>query len=348
MRPTAVACGFVLSRVVDGAREYLLLTNRRRGEPGLPKGHQERGESEEETARRETEEETGLTDLAVDPFFRRELRYPARRHGVLHDKTAVYFLATARSGTVRLSKEHSAFRWAPLADALAALSLESLRGVVREAALFLKDSALFDLERASEDEAERHLRSLPHADEGLVAHLRGGARLARRFAEALHDAGVRVDVEASAVGTLLHDVGRATGEHADHQRAGLRHLRATPLAPYAYACISHFTKGASAAELLAAGVPEDTVADFRRMIDGSSLTWEERCAALADACMMQTTPVPPRRRFEDLRRRYDARALIDLQERRTAALRAEMTAALRKDPLALVGLAEGDGAEGAP
>jgi bis(5'-nucleosidyl)-tetraphosphatase len=338
MRPSVVACGFVLARVVGGVREVLLLTNRRRGEPGLPKGHQEPGETDEQTARRETEEETGLVDLEVDPHFRRELRYPARRQGVLCDKRVVYFLATLRSGEVRLSDEHSAFRWAPLREALAALDFPNLRAVVRDAALFAKDPALFELEPAGEEDADRHLRSLPRADPGLVGHLRGGARLARRFAEALRDAGAPVHVEAAAVATLLHDVGRALGDHADHQRAGVRHLRTTPLAPYAVACISHFTKGADAADLVAAGVPAPTVADFRRLIDGSSLTWEERCAALADACMMQATPVPPARRFEDLRRRYDAAALIDLQERRTAAIREEMERAIGRDPLALVGL----------
>jgi 8-oxo-dGTP pyrophosphatase MutT (NUDIX family) len=342
--PASVACGFVLSRLSAGPREYLILVNRRRGEAGLPKGHREGEETEVETALRETEEESGLTDLDVDPHFRRRLHYPARRGGVLHDKTVVYLLATARRGEVRLSDEHSSFRWAPLADALAALPFENLRAVVRDAAIFLKDPALFLLEPADEPAADAHLRSLPHADERLLAHLRGGARLARRFAAALVDAGTPVHVEAAAVGTLLHDAGRALGEHADHQRAGVRHLRTTPLAAYAFACISHFTKGAPDADLLAAGVPEETVRDFRRLVDGSTLTWEERCAALADSCMMGPTPAPPAERFRDLRRRYDAPALIDLQERRTAAIRAEMEPALGRDPLALVGLHGRDGA----
>jgi 8-oxo-dGTP pyrophosphatase MutT (NUDIX family) len=341
MRPSVVACGFVLARPAGAVREVLLLQNRKTGEWGLPKGHQEDGETDERTARRETEEETGLVDVAVDPHFRREIRYTARRRGVLNDKRVVYFLATLRAGEVRLSSEHSAFRWAPLGEAFAALTFPNLRAVVRDAALFAKDPALFDLEPASEAAADAHLRSLPHADAGLVGHLRGGARLARRFAEALQGARASVHVEAAAVATLLHDVGRALGEHADHQRAGVRHLRETPFAPYGVACISHFTKGADAADLVAAGVPAETVADFRRLVDGSSLTWEERCAALADACMMQATPVPPARRFEDLRRRYDAPALIDLQERRTAAIRDEMGRAIGTDPLALVGLANG-------
>jgi bis(5'-nucleosidyl)-tetraphosphatase len=334
--PTRTACGFVLVREAGPGLQYLLLTNRSRGELGLPKGHAEDGESELATALRETAEETGLTDLAPDPWFRRTVRYPTQRREQRYEKTVVYLLARLRNGDVRLSEEHSEHRWVPLGDALAALPYASLRGIVYDAALFLKDPALFALEPATEAEADALLASQPHADARLLAHLRGGARLARSFAGALAAAGVPVHGEAAAAGTVLHDLGRALGQHEDHQRVGLRHLRNTRLAPYGFACVSHFTKGASVEELLAAGLERDLVEDFRRLIDGSTLTWEERCAALADACMMGPTPVPPAERFRDLRARYDAPRLIDLQERRTAAIHAELAAATGRDPLTLV------------
>jgi bis(5'-nucleosidyl)-tetraphosphatase len=341
MLPESRACGFVLWRTDGVEKRYLVLVNRERGEAGLPKGHAEPGESDLDTARRETEEETGLRreDLDVEDGFRRELRYEAERRGRRFDKTVVYFLAEARGeGEVRLSPEHSAFAWLPYRDALARLPFDTLRSVLREAALYLKDSALFALEPAREADADAHLRSLPHADDGLVGHLRGGARLARRFAEALREAEEPCDVEAAAAGTLLHDVGRALGEHADHQRAGLEHLRKTPLAAYGFACVSHFTKGAPIEDLRAVGIPEPTLSAFRRLIDTRRMTWEERCAALADACMKGTEPTSPRERFEDLRRRYGAGALIDLQERRTDAIRREIQEWIGRDPLSLVGL----------
>lgn len=336
--PQVQAAGFVLVRGAPRGLEYLLLMNRGRREMGLPKGHAETGETELATALRETEEETGLTDLAPDPWFRRALRYAARRRGELTDKTVVYLLARLRSGRVRLSSEHSEHRWLPLSEALAALPFQALASVVREAALFLKDPALFQAERATEEQARAHLVSLPQADARLVDHLTGGARLARAFAADLARAGVPVDGEATAAGTLLHDVGRALGQHDDHQRAGLRHLRQTRLAPYGFACLSHFTKGADLEALVAAGVARSTAEDFRRLIDGASLTWEERCAALADACMLGDRPRPPAERFRDLRARYDAPALIDLQERRTEEIRAEIARATGRDPVAHAGL----------
>jgi len=332
------SAGFESEGFESAGFEYLALTNRRRSEPGLPKGHSNPGESALETALRETEEETGLTDLDVRGDFRRELDYVVRRRGRDWHKRVVLFTAVAQSGKVRLSEEHSAHAWLTLDEMLDALPYEDLDRAVFDAALFLKDPALFALAPATESEADRYLRSLPHATKGLLGHLRGAARLARRFAEALAESGKRVNAEATAVGTLLHDVGRALGDHADHQRAGLIHLRKTALAPYGFACISHFTKGARPKALRSAGVARDVVADFRRLIDLRPLTWEERCAALADACMMQDEPVRPRVRFADLRRRYDAPDLIDLQERQTKKIRRKIEGAIGVDPIQLVGL----------
>ena len=338
--PPSRACGFILSRRRPDAPEpeYLLLDSHRDGAPGFPKGHVDGAETDLETAWRETREETGLTDLAPDPDFRAEIAYRVRKGPQSLWKTVVYFRATLRSGEVRLSHEHVAHAWLALPEALARLSFDSLRDVLRRAALHAKDPALFRLTPPDLAAADRHLASLPHADPALLAHLRGGAALARGFAAGLARAGVPVDVEATAVGTLLHDVGRALGRHEDHQLAGVEHLRQTPFAPYAFACITHFTKGATRDELVAAGLPRASVARFLALQAIEDLSREEACAALADACMMGGTAVRPDVRFADLRRRYGDSALIDLQERRTAALRAELGVAIGGDPLATAGL----------
>jgi ADP-ribose pyrophosphatase YjhB (NUDIX family) len=307
--------------------------------PGLPKGHQDEGEDDVATARRETEEETGLTDFAVDPWFRSEISYRVRKDGQHRRKTVVYFRARLRRGTVRLSHEHTAFDWHPLPEALKQITFDSLREVLREAALHAKDPGLFRLRPAEESEADRHLTALPRADEALIGHLRGAARIARTLAEALAARGLPVHPEATAVGTLLHDVGRAVGRHEDHQIAGLLHLRTTPLAAYDFACVTHTTKGASVPDLRAAGVTDPMLAMFRRSIDIEELTWEERCAALADSCMRGPQPATPVERFRDLRARYGAARFIDLQERRTEELRGEIAKAIGRDPLSLVGLA---------
>jgi 8-oxo-dGTP pyrophosphatase MutT (NUDIX family) len=339
--PRSRAAGFVLARPSRrGEPEYLLLANRRDGMPGFPKGHQDGAETDLETALRETREETGLVDLDVVPGFRHDISYRVKKGSDYRWKTVVYFRARLRSGTVVLSDEHTGFEWVSLHEALRRVSFDSLRDVLRRAALHAKDPAFFRSNPPDLVGAERHLASLPQADEALLAHLRGGARLARRFADRLAACGVPVNAEAAEVGTFLHDVGRALGRHVDHQVAGVEHLRTTAFAPYAFACVSHFTKGASRAELLAADVSVANVDAFEAALDATEFTWEERCAALADACMKGTVPAPPPERFADLRVRYPgAGAIIDLQERRTASIRREMQGELGTDPLSLVDLA---------
>ncbi len=339
-----MAAGFVIWRTVAGTSrvEYLLLTNAERGEVGFAKGHAEEGEDPVTTARRETAEETGLTDLDVAPNFRRELVYPAERGGVAYRKTVVYGLARWRRGTVAISPEHSDARWLPYSDASAALPFATLRGVLRQGALWIRDRDLLVAEPASEAEALAHLRAQSHAMPALEAHLRGGARIARRFADALRAVGVEVEPEAAAVATLLHDVGRARGVHLDHPRAGLAHLRETRFAPYAAACWTHFTKGAPPEVLARAGVPEETLTDVASWIDPYGLSWEERCAAVADSCMAGDRVVRPDERFADLRRRYPeppSLAVIDVQETWFRRRLEEMRAALGTDPLRIAGVA---------
>jgi 8-oxo-dGTP pyrophosphatase MutT (NUDIX family) len=50
-------CGII---VRDHSQKYLLVYGKKSGKWGFPKGHQEEGESEEETALRELKEETGI------------------------------------------------------------------------------------------------------------------------------------------------------------------------------------------------------------------------------------------------------------------------------------------------
>jgi bis(5'-nucleosidyl)-tetraphosphatase len=332
------SCGVVIFHEgPDGEREYLLL-HYPTGHWDFAKGHVEKDEEDLTTALRETREETGLVDLDVDPWFRREIAYRVRKHGEQRWKTVAYLRAGLRSGEVRLSDEHTGFAWVTLEEALGRITFDSLRNVLLAAALFGKDPALFRISPPNLEEADRHLASLPHADEKLLGHLRGGSRLARGFAEGLSAAGKKVHVAATAEGGLLHDVGRALGRHEDHQVEGVRHLHGTPLAPYAFACVSHFTKGASFEELTAAGLTREGAEALFRALDAARMTPEERCVALADACMMGTKPVAPPVRFADLRRRYGPSPLIDLQERRTDAIRRDLETSIGRDPIASAGL----------
>ena len=92
--------------------EYLLLqTSYGKHHWTPPKGHVDPGESDMETALRETEEESGLTrgSLHVMENIRKTLNYEVRGK----PKTVIYWPAQVKSYNVpiRLSREHQDFKW---------------------------------------------------------------------------------------------------------------------------------------------------------------------------------------------------------------------------------------------
>ena len=62
------SCGTVLFKVIDGTVYYLVIRSVKSGFCGLPKGHVENGESEEQTAYRETWEETSIYPEFIKGF----------------------------------------------------------------------------------------------------------------------------------------------------------------------------------------------------------------------------------------------------------------------------------------
>jgi 8-oxo-dGTP pyrophosphatase MutT (NUDIX family) len=61
---------------------------------GFPKGHPDPNETEIETAMRELQEETGISDFEIisDKFF--EQKYVFEKDNVIYDKTVRYFIVT--------------------------------------------------------------------------------------------------------------------------------------------------------------------------------------------------------------------------------------------------------------
>lgn len=106
------SCGAVVLRKVDGLWETLLVKSHG-GHWSFPKGHQEEGETEEETACREILEETGLI-VCIDSAFRREL--PSIETNI--KRHIVCFLAHLVSGeAIPQEDEVGAVAWVPLHEA---------------------------------------------------------------------------------------------------------------------------------------------------------------------------------------------------------------------------------------
>src|SRR5262245_26115119 len=128
MAKDRTAAGFVLVCDAGGTRRYLLLKNARHGTWGFPKGHSEEGETPLQTARRETREETGITELEVVPEFEvtdtYEVETPKRES---YRKSVTYFLARTPQARHVQSDEHSESAWLSYRQARARLRFAALR-----------------------------------------------------------------------------------------------------------------------------------------------------------------------------------------------------------------------------
>jgi 8-oxo-dGTP pyrophosphatase MutT (NUDIX family) len=130
------SCGAVVYREKEGVREYLLILNRKggaKGHWGFPKGHVEKGETEEQTARREIFEETGIK-AELDTGFRAVSTY-SPRDGVMKD--VVYFAAKASDPEITLqASEVADFMWADFETAQQTLTHRE--GVLEKAEEYLR------------------------------------------------------------------------------------------------------------------------------------------------------------------------------------------------------------------
>lgn len=102
---------------------------------GLPKGHLEDGESPMEAAVRETQEEVGLEHLTVHgPIRIIDWRFRAKGGRYIH-KYCHFFLMESPEGepAPQMDEGITAVRWCRLDEALADLSYDNARGVLRRA-----------------------------------------------------------------------------------------------------------------------------------------------------------------------------------------------------------------------
>ncbi len=134
------SCGALVVRRGTQEAEILLIKHNG-GHWAFPKGHVEVGETEEQTALREVQEETGLV-VKLDTRYREMVTFsPAPR--TLKD--VVYFAATVISGTETPQlTEVSDVRWVPFSKAEQYITFENDRHLFRKMQEFIQTHALLN------------------------------------------------------------------------------------------------------------------------------------------------------------------------------------------------------------
>jgi bis(5'-nucleosidyl)-tetraphosphatase len=121
---------------IRSARLFLVL-HYPAGHWDFPKGAVEKGETEEQAAKREIFEETGIRVDGFLPNFRKEIEYYYRRQSNLSHKRVIFFLAQTSESKVRISFEHSGYDWLTYDQLQRRLTFENAKNVLREANAFL-------------------------------------------------------------------------------------------------------------------------------------------------------------------------------------------------------------------
>lgn len=130
------SCGAIIfHHKPDKSRTYLLL--RYKNYWGFVKGNIEAGESKEQTAKREAKEEANL-DIHIMPNFKEDISYFYRFEGKPISKSVMFLLAEAKTQSVRLSEEHSDFKWIGYEEAVQLVKFKNSKELLSKAEEFLK------------------------------------------------------------------------------------------------------------------------------------------------------------------------------------------------------------------
>ena len=133
----ATSAGGVVHRSVDGRTQIALVHRRAPVLWALPKGTPDSGETTEETALRETREETGL-EVEIEAQLR-SIRYFFVRGTTRFHKIVHFFLMRPVGGSMDAhDAEFDEVRWMDVPEALAIMTHATERSVVEEAVALIE------------------------------------------------------------------------------------------------------------------------------------------------------------------------------------------------------------------
>lgn len=141
--------GAVVFHQDKSGRIKFLLLHYPSGHWDFSKGHQEKGESDEETLRREIKEETGIKNVKVFKRFKGNVGYSYQAKGQEKrsreksgtatnvSKKVYYYLAQSKTKKISLSYEHIGYSWFSCREALKQITFKNSRDILKNACEFL-------------------------------------------------------------------------------------------------------------------------------------------------------------------------------------------------------------------
>ncbi len=130
------SAGVVLFQNVSSEKLFLLL-NYPQGHWDFVKGKIEENETLYETARRETKEETGISNIEFIDGFEENIEYDFRFKREDVHKKVIFFIAKTDTKKIRLSHEHNDYLWLGYNDALKKTTYQGSKNVLIKANEFL-------------------------------------------------------------------------------------------------------------------------------------------------------------------------------------------------------------------
>ena len=131
-----VSAGVILFNESD--KKFLLL-NYPSKHWDFVKGKMEKGETAHETALRETNEETGISDVEFLDGFKEEIEYYFYADNQEIHKKVVFFLGKTKTTKIILSHEHLNYIWLEYDNALEKTTYENAKNLLKKSKEFLDD-----------------------------------------------------------------------------------------------------------------------------------------------------------------------------------------------------------------
>ena len=126
------SAGIVFFRKIENRIEFLLL-HYPSGHWDLVKGHIESNETTKEAAKRESKEETGITDIKLIDGFEEEIEYYFRYDNQDIHKKVTFFLSETKQDRITLSDEHLDFIWLDFENTTKKITFDTAKQIVRKA-----------------------------------------------------------------------------------------------------------------------------------------------------------------------------------------------------------------------